>query len=172
MKFFPQISASVSLSLVGMMSSSMPVLAQSVASLTAVVTDSSKAVLPAAQLQLIQEETHRTYKAASNRSGLASFPALMPGEYQLSVRMAGFAQSVTNVSLVTGDVKEVQVVLAPAGTKTEVIVNGNESGVESTDAAVQTVISQEHRAFPVPTGPDYSASTVSATIRITSQSTA
>jgi outer membrane receptor protein involved in Fe transport len=143
MKFFPQISASVSLSLVGMMSSSMPVLAQSVASLTAVVTDSSKAVLPAAQLQLIQEETHRTYKAASNRSGLASFPALMPGEYQLSVRMAGFAQSVTNVSLVTGDVKEVQVVLAPAGTKTEVIVNGNESGVESTDAAVQTVISQE-----------------------------
>jgi hypothetical protein len=143
MKFLAKISAAAWLLLACVLSIHTPGLAQSVASLTAVVTDSSKAVVPAAKLQLIAEETRRTYNAVSNSSGLASFPALLPGPYQLSVKMAGFANSVTNVTLVTGDVKEIQVVLATGGGKTDIVVNANESGVETTDASVQTVISSK-----------------------------
>jgi hypothetical protein len=143
MKFFAKISPSACLFLVGMLITSMSAHAQSVASLTAVITDSSKAVVAAAHLQLLNEETGHGYSATTNRGGLASFPALLPGEYRLTVMMASFADSATNITLVTGDVKEIQIVLAPAGSKTEIIVNANGSGVETTEASVQTVISSK-----------------------------
>jgi hypothetical protein len=57
------------------------------------VTDSSGAVVPAAQVTIIQTETNTESKSETNGDGLYRVPSLRPGPYKVSVTASGFKVS-------------------------------------------------------------------------------
>src|SRR5689334_858301 len=59
-------------------------------SLSGIVTDSSGAVVPAANLTLTNVETGVALTAVANEAGLYRFLFLNPGQYKLVVTMEGF----------------------------------------------------------------------------------
>lgn len=54
------------------------------------VVDASGAVVPGAQITLMNEETGTRQTAPTNGAGLFVFPSLLPGTYAVSVQSAGF----------------------------------------------------------------------------------
>ncbi len=69
----------------------LPVLAQNITgALTGVVIDPAGAAVPAAQVELINQQTQGKQTTTSNDSGIFQFPSLLPGSYTVSISMAGF----------------------------------------------------------------------------------
>ncbi|MBL0156493.1 MAG: TonB-dependent receptor [Bryobacterales bacterium] len=69
----------------------LPVCAQNITgALTGVVIDPAGAAVPAAQVELINQQTQSKQSTASNDSGLFQFASVLPGSYTLNVSMAGF----------------------------------------------------------------------------------
>lgn len=54
------------------------------------ITDSSGAVVPKADVQLLNTGTNAVAAATSNEAGEYSFPSVLPGAYKLTVKMKGF----------------------------------------------------------------------------------
>src|SRR5882757_4784071 len=54
------------------------------------VTDSSGAIVPAAQVTIIQTETNTESKSETNSDGVYRVPSLRPGPYRVSVTASGF----------------------------------------------------------------------------------
>ena len=63
---------------------------QQAATLSGVVTDSTAAVIPGAEILLTNVETGETYAGTTNASGSYSIPFIKPGGYDLTVESAGF----------------------------------------------------------------------------------
>ena len=66
--------------------------AQTNATLTGTVTDSSGAVIPGAEVSLVNPASGESYNAASNESGSYTIPFVKPGSYDLTISSAGFKQ--------------------------------------------------------------------------------
>jgi hypothetical protein len=78
--------------------------AQTTATLTGTVQDVSNAVIPGADVTLINEATQDTRVSTSNSSGLFSFPSLIPGTYSVKAVAKGFvAKELTGIVLHAGD---------------------------------------------------------------------
>ena len=76
------------------------VFAQSSTSLRGHITDASGAVIPHADVRLVQVSTGTSRSGKSNAEGLYEFPQLQPGTYNLTVSAPGFATSErTNLEL-------------------------------------------------------------------------
>ncbi|MBV8817160.1 MAG: carboxypeptidase regulatory-like domain-containing protein [Acidobacteriaceae bacterium] len=60
-------------------------------SLSGIVTDPTGAVVPKAEVQLINVDTNATLNQSTNESGQFVFPNLTPGNYRLTVKATGFA---------------------------------------------------------------------------------
>src|SRR5580658_5517492 len=54
------------------------------------VTDASGAMVPKAQVQLVNNDTNATSVATTDDSGGYVFPSVAPGPYKLTVTMSGF----------------------------------------------------------------------------------
>ncbi|MBE0658217.1 MAG: TonB-dependent receptor [Bryobacteraceae bacterium] len=68
-----------------------PVSAQNItAALTGTVVDPAGAVIPSAQVTLINQATSDRQSSTSNASGIFLFPSILPGTYAVEVTMAGF----------------------------------------------------------------------------------
>ena len=65
-------------------------LGQTTGTLTGLVHDQSKAVIPGADITLIDEASGDSRKTISNEEGYFTFTALMAKTYKLRVEMAGF----------------------------------------------------------------------------------
>ena len=61
------------------------------ATIRGIVKDPNGAVIPGAQLKLINEETQETRTAQSGTEGEFAFSSLMPGSYRLEISATGFA---------------------------------------------------------------------------------
>ena len=59
--------------------------------ITGVVADSSGAVVPGAQVSVVNRDTAQERIAVSDASGLYVLPQLAPGAYTLTARKEGFA---------------------------------------------------------------------------------
>src|SRR5215217_387664 len=64
------------------------------------VYDSSGAAIAGAGVTLTRIETGETRRAKTNAEGLYSFPLIEPGQYSVSVEMAGFkATAITGINV-------------------------------------------------------------------------
>jgi hypothetical protein len=108
----------------------MPVVwAQTTASLSGIVTDSTGAVVPGANITAVNEATGDKTNTVTGKEGIYTFPVLLPGTYTVTVQMKGFqtAQQVGVVlsagaaveapalSLVVGSASQTVTVNASAG---------------------------------------------------------
>ncbi|MGH9816979.1 MAG: TonB-dependent receptor domain-containing protein, partial [Candidatus Acidiferrales bacterium] len=117
-----------------------PVAAQTVrGSIGGVVTDSSGAVVPGAQVKLTHGETGRTRQMAADDEGEFQFSALPPGSYRVEIERSGFQQSVHELVLALNQDARIAGELVVAGTTDVVPVTESEL-LQATSAARSTVI--------------------------------
>src|SRR5258708_29425399 len=80
----------------------LPIWGQSpTATVNGLVRDPSAAVVPAAEVQLINEQTNTRYPARTNREGIYSVPNLPPRPYRIHASKDGFKTIVTPDILLT-----------------------------------------------------------------------
>ena len=82
------------------------------ASLSGIITDSSGAPVPGANVVLTSVERNTTTQAITNESGSYVFPFVAPGPYRLTVEHAGFKKYAReNITLQAKDKARLDVVL-------------------------------------------------------------
>lgn len=101
--------------------------AQYRASIQGVVTDPNGAVIPGAQLTLIDKATNFSLATTSNRDGIYNFEALPPSHFKLTVVMSGFqTRVIDNLTLIPEQPNSLNVQLAVGATSASVTVNATE----------------------------------------------
>lgn len=122
-----------------------PLFAQSdSATLSGAVTDPSGAVIVNATVEVDNEGTNVAQTTHTNSAGLYSFPNLLPGRYRISVKNAGFKESVrTGVVLHVGDTVSENVRMEIGSSSETVSVAADTVLVNTEDATVSTVIERE-----------------------------
>ncbi len=110
------------LAVLAMMFAVPALLAQTTAQLSGVVTDPSGAVVPGAQVTLVNEGTQDTRVVTTNNAGIYSFPSLLPASYTLKVTAKGFeSKNLTGIELHGGDQREVPPFALPLGSESQTV---------------------------------------------------
>src|SRR5271163_2943677 len=82
------------------------------------VTDASGAVVPKAEVQLVNADTNAAAVAATNDAGEYVFPSVVPGPYRITVTMAGFrTATVSNLAVEVDKTSTLAVKLEVGGSK-------------------------------------------------------
>ena len=111
------------------------------ASLLVTLTDSSGAMVPDADVTLRNSDTNQDQHVSSQKAGIAAFPFVKPGHYELIVMKMGFADvSVSNIELNVGDNRRIQLILKIGPTAQTVNVDGSGVTLNTSDGSVGTVI--------------------------------
>lgn len=109
------------------------------------VNDQSGAVIPKAEVQLTNVETNATQTQVSNETGNYVFPNVTPGNYKITVKMAGFKQA--TISSLTVEVNKsvsVPVKLEVGGDKEIVEVTATAAAqLQTTDSQVGNALSTD-----------------------------
>ncbi len=115
---------------------------QPTAEITGLLTDSSGAVVPAADIRLVNTSTGLHWEAQSNESGNYDFPNLPTGgPYRITVSRQGFgAVSRTNINLVISQVARLDFTLSVGSTTSTVEVTASAPMLESSTASVGQLI--------------------------------
>src|ERR1022692_4535858 len=107
------------------------------ARLQGVVTDSSGAVVPGATVTVQDVATNRIQKVTTGEgTGAWSFPALPPGNYDLTVSKTGFKSMKQAVTLETAQVANVNLSLVPGDVATEVVVDAEAALVDTASSDI------------------------------------
>ena len=115
--------------------------AQSTASLSGVVRDSSGAAIAGATVSLQNAENGTKRDGASNDSGIYVFADVAPGRYSLSVSKQGFGPAtVSNVSVLVNQASTQDFTLNPGTIKQAVTVEAPAVALQTANAALGTVI--------------------------------
>src|SRR5215813_9292834 len=81
-------------------------------SLTGIVEDPSKALIPGVTITASNTETGVTTTAVTNETGAYNFPSLLPGIYTLTAELPGFRTvTYTNIQLGTSETKRFNFVM-------------------------------------------------------------
>lgn len=111
------------------------------ASVIGSITDPSGAVVPQASVQLVNQNTRVTMTATSNSAGTFTFPFVTPGLYTITVQKMGFKTSTRpDITLSVAHTAEVNFTLEVGAAEQTVKVSGGAAQINTTDAAVSTVI--------------------------------
>jgi hypothetical protein len=110
--------------------------------ITGLVTDSSGAVVPHAQVKITNIDTNVTRDLVTDSAGLYDAPDLLPGHYSVAGSFTGFrSESKVGLILSLGQTLTVNFTLTPGATKQEVTVVGTaEQLVDSTTSTIGEVI--------------------------------
>ena len=151
MKFhtFPPVAAIV---VAGLLSIPVTLLGQSSnASISGVVTDSSGATVPGADLVLEATDSAKVSKVNSGPDGLFAFPNLQAGNYQLKVSAKGFKDFVqTGIVLHLNDSVTLPVSLQVGEASQTIEVNANASPLNFENAEVKgTITKREILSLPL-----------------------
>jgi hypothetical protein len=122
-----------------------PLAAQSpTATVNGQVRDPSGAVVPDADVRLVNDRTNVNYVARTNRDGIYSLTNIPPGGYRLQVSKAGFKTLVKpDITLNVLDALAINFDLPVGAVSQTVTVEGGASGVETESAAVSTVVDRQ-----------------------------
>ncbi|HUV12685.1 MAG TPA: TonB-dependent receptor [Acidobacteriota bacterium] len=126
-------------------------------SLTGTVTDETAAVIPGADVQVINQETNNIQRTVTNDTGRYQFTTLPPGRFTLIVQMPGFREyRQTDVPVAVNNLHRANVRLQ-IGQVAETITVTSETAVLQTDTAeVKTGLeAQQLSELPVPIGRNY-----------------
>lgn len=115
-----------------------------IATVNGIVRDSSGAVVPGADVQLINEHTNVKYPAKTNSEGIYSASNLPPGTYRIQVSKTGFKTIVKpNITLNVLDARAINFDLPVGAVSETVTVEGGSSLVNTESAAVSTVVDRQ-----------------------------
>jgi len=112
--------------------------------ISGVITDSTGAVVPGAQVTITQEETNTKMVLTTNAAGFYSAPALHPGHYDIEVAKTGFqSQKRTKLELRVQDRLEINFNLPLGATSTEITVNAAPPLLESQTSSLGQVVEEK-----------------------------
>ena len=110
-------------------------------SISGLVTDAGGALVPGAQVVLLNRATGVAQHTVSSSAGLYSFISLSPAVYQVTVSQKGFQNAVHNDITVTVDqVTQVNIMLTVGAASETVTVTGGTELVESSNSTVGQLI--------------------------------
>jgi Carboxypeptidase regulatory-like domain len=120
------------------------------ASLSGTVTDPSDAVVPGAHVVARQIETNQVNEAITDPGGRFRFSHLRIGPYEVTFRLAGFADATRRLTLNIGAAFELPVSLRVGALDATVTVSGQATIVEAARTQVAgTVLQPEVRSTPM-----------------------
>jgi len=114
------------------------------ADIVGTVTDTSGAVLPKANVTLMNESTHETRKAQSGDAGEYGFTFLLPGNYSLRVEAQGFTTFTSTVVISAGDRARVDAPLKVGETSESVEVVSQSPLLQTENSTVASTVPEEH----------------------------
>ncbi len=113
-------------------------------SISGTVSDSGGAVVPGAQVTLLNPATGVTQHTVSSGAGLYTFISLNPGVYKVTASQSGFATTARDKVTVSVDqVTEVNITLSVGAATETITVTGGVDLVEPTSSTVGTLIPSE-----------------------------
>ena len=109
--------------------------------ITGVVTDSTGAVVPGAQVKVVSQDTALERTAVSDGSGLYVVPQLAPGVYTLTATKEGFATvKEDNIQLLVNQSLTIDLKLSVASTAQTVEVTSAPPMLNTTSSTLSSVI--------------------------------
>lgn len=106
------------------------------------VTDPAGALVPKAQVELLNTGTNAAQAAATDGAGGFLFPVVAPGAYKITVKMAGFRTSVIPDLNVEVEKTVTVPIKLEVGTDKEIVeVTGTATTLQTTDAQLGNVVS-------------------------------
>lgn len=106
-----------------------------------IVTDATGAVVPNAEVKVVNVDTAATRVVETNSKGEYSITQLLPATYTLTVTAPGFAPAKHKVSVTVGSKNSVDIKLAVSGGTTQVIVAADDfAGVQLEKPEVSAVL--------------------------------
>src|SRR5580765_1769521 len=112
------------------------------ASISGRVVDPQRAVVPGAVVTARNTDTNLAAESVTDQAGRFRFPYLRVGPYEITVRLAGFADVTRMLTLTVGSAFEVPVMLAVAGVTTDVTVTGQVTVLEAARSQIAGTVSQ------------------------------
>jgi hypothetical protein len=121
------------------------------ASISGVVTDSSKAVIPGAEVTATQQETNFTRSTVADETGHYSIRFLPLGNYRVEITIAGFKKfSQTGIVLDINRDARVDAVLETGGITEEISITADAPLVNTSDSSIgRTVDGREIVSLPL-----------------------
>ncbi|MBT9330140.1 TonB-dependent receptor [Acidipila sp. 4G-K13] len=114
------------------------------ASLTGFIQDSSKAFIPGVRVTAINTDTNQQFEGETNKAGSYSLSALPVGPYRMQIEKLGFRTILKEgLFLHTQDVLQINFHMAIGSASETVTVSGADNHINTTDAAVSTVIDRQ-----------------------------
>jgi hypothetical protein len=114
------------------------------AQLSGRVVDQSGGVVPHATVVVANDSTGTSRSTDTNESGLYGVSSLVPGIYQVTVRLDGFRPlKRTGVTLVVGQSARLDFTVEPSQTEEAVTVSADASRINMTDGSVGTVVDRK-----------------------------
>ena len=98
------------------------------------VRDQTGAVIPLAKLDLVNKATNVTLHAETNESGQYAFPAVLPGQYTLTVTFAGMETLQVGLEVQVQVSTTYNAVLKAGGTETKITVSAELTPLTTTDS--------------------------------------
>jgi hypothetical protein len=122
--------------------------------ITGTVVDSSKGVLPGAQVAVTNVSMGTTIAVVTNEDGFFQATYLIPGTYRVSVELSGFRTLVREgLDVRVGDRLQLELVLEVGGTAEEVTVSAAAPLLETTTGSLGQVVDARRVAeLPIPHG--------------------
>src|SRR5690349_15221335 len=109
--------------------------AQSTGTISGRVTDQSGAAMPGASVSATNPATGIARDTVTNTEGIYSIPALQPGQYDIKVKVKGFAdQERKDLTLVTGATSTLDFSMSVANVTENVSVSAEGALVETTES--------------------------------------
>lgn len=117
--------------------------AQSNGTVKGAVKDSTGAVLPGAQVALMNKSTQRSLQTLTTEAGTYSFAFLPPGQYSLTFDMQGFRRLVRDSVVVNiAETVVIDAVMQVGEVTSEITVTGEAPLVQTTTSALGRVVEQ------------------------------
>lgn len=105
------------------------------------ISDTTGAIISKAVVRVVDQQTNTARTVSTNSAGLYVVSGLTPGQYKLFASAAGFGAAVSNeITLNVAQTEVLDFTLTIGSTSEQVEVTGNNTGINTTDASVSTVI--------------------------------
>ncbi|HTX40999.1 MAG TPA: TonB-dependent receptor [Acidobacteriaceae bacterium] len=114
------------------------------ASLTGFIQDSSKAFISGVHVVALNTNTNQQFDAVTNKDGSYTISSLPVGPYRMQIDKVGFRTILKEgLFLHTQDVLQINFQMAVGSTSETITVSGADNNINTTDAAVSTVIDRQ-----------------------------
>lgn len=110
------------------------------AKITGTITDASGAVVPGASVVVINDATRQKLEGRTNESGIYLISFINPGTYSFSAEAPSFRRYVRQLTLVTGQVLELDLALELGPTTESVTVNAATPLIQSATSSISNLI--------------------------------